>query len=95
MGWHRSSQMRAAQEKVLENLGMANARYVRLSRTHSGVAASVAMGLADLGFGEKEAAEKAGLGFRALARDELRFLTRPDRLEDPALQSFISAISRL
>ena len=58
------------------------------------MAAAVALGLADLGFGERKAAEKAGLGFRALARDDIRFLTRPDRLEDPALQSLISALSR-
>ena len=93
VGWQGYSQMKAAFEKALQDLGMENVRYARLARTHSGVAAAVALGLADLGFGEREAAEKAGLGFRALAKDEIRFLIRPDMLEDPALRSFITSIS--
>ncbi len=94
VGWHRDSTMKAAFEKVLQNLGITSPRYVRVARTHSAVAAAVSSGRADMGFGEKVAAVEADLGFKPLAEDEIRFLARPETLDNPWLKPFIGALSR-
>jgi putative molybdopterin biosynthesis protein len=94
VGWPRNSAMRAICERVLKDQGISDLKYVRLARTHSAVAAAVASGQADFGFGEKEAAEQAGLGFQFLTGDEIRFLADPAKLDDPALKSFISALQK-
>jgi len=94
VGWPRNSAMRAICERVLKDQGISDPKYVRLARTHSAVAAAVASGQADFGFGEKEAAEQAGLGFQFLTGDEIHFLADPAKLDDPALKSFISALQK-
>ena len=94
VGWPRNSAMRAICERVLKDQGISDLKYVRLARTHSAVAAAVASGQADFGFGEKEAAEQAGLGFQFLTGDEIHFLADPAKLDDPALKSFISALQK-
>ncbi len=91
VGWPRDSAMRAICERVLKDQGISDPKYVRVARTHSAIAAAVAGSQADLGFGEKEAAEQAGLGFQLVAEDEIHFLADPSKLNDPALASFISA----
>jgi putative molybdopterin biosynthesis protein len=68
---------------------------VRAAKTHSSVAAAVAAGWADVGFGEREAAVDAGLRFKPVMNDEILFLARPGWLEDPAAKSFISALRDL
>ena len=83
--------MRGIWEGVLNDQGISDPKYVRLARTHSAIAAAVAGSQADLGFGEKEAAEQAGLGFLPLTEDEIYFLANPGKMNDPALESFISA----
>jgi len=94
VGWPGNSAMRAICERVLKDQGISDPKYVRLARTHSAVAAAVAWSQADFGFGEKEAAEQAGLGFQLLTEDEIHFLADPAKLDDPALKSFISALQK-
>jgi putative molybdopterin biosynthesis protein len=92
VGWHRDSHLKILFEQILKDLGFSSLKYVRLARTHSAVAAAVASGRADAGFGEKEAAREAGLGFKFLTEDEIKFLARPESLTDPIIKHFISAL---
>jgi putative molybdopterin biosynthesis protein len=92
VGWQKDSAMKMLFDGVLKGFGISDPKYVRLARTHSAVAAAIASGQADLGFGERTAAEQAGLGFRFLAEDEIHFLTNPAKLANPALNSFISVL---
>jgi putative molybdopterin biosynthesis protein len=94
VGWKKDSAMKPIFDRVLKNIDISDPKYVRLARTHSAVAAAVASGQADLGFGERVAAEQAGLGFRSLADDEIHLLTNPAKLKNPALNSFISALEK-
>jgi putative molybdopterin biosynthesis protein len=90
MGWPRGSEMSRIFEALLQEAGV-KAKYSRLGRTHSSVAASIAAGLADLGFGEKAAAEKAGLCFEHRAWEEVNFLVKASRMESPAVRAFLDA----
>lgn len=92
VGWHRDSEMKKLFESFLKNAGVSVQTYVRLARTHSSVAAAVALNYADLGFGERAAAEREGLSFLPLATDEVSFLVRSSRLEDPPVKSFLSSV---
>jgi putative molybdopterin biosynthesis protein len=92
VGWHRDSHLKRLFEQVQKDLGFSSLKYVRLARTHSAVAAAVASGRADAGFGEKEAAREAGLGFKFLTEDEIKFLARPESLTDPIIKHFISVL---
>jgi len=95
VGWHRDSALKAAFERALSDLGLFHPKYVRLARTHSSAAAAIAAGWADVGFGEREAATDAGLGYKAVMEDEILFLARPDGPASPAAKSLISALSRV
>ncbi|NTV28229.1 MAG: molybdopterin biosynthesis protein, partial [Methanothrix sp.] len=94
VGWHRDSQMKKLFEQVLKDFGISHQKYVCLARTHSAVAAAVASGRADAGFGEREAAKEASLGFKFLKDDDIRFLmrSRSESLKDPIIKNFISAL---
>jgi putative molybdopterin biosynthesis protein len=92
VGWPADSAMKAAFEKALLDLGLTNLRRVRVAKTHSAAAATVASGRADLGFAERAAAIEAGLGFEFLAEDEIQFLARSDAINNPWIKSFIGAI---
>jgi putative molybdopterin biosynthesis protein len=94
VGWHRDSEMKRLFESVQKNAGIASPKYVRLARTHSSVAAAVAKGLADLGFGERAAAVQAGLCFLPLVQDDVSFLVRPSRLDHPAVESMLASLDR-
>jgi putative molybdopterin biosynthesis protein len=94
VGWHRDSEMRRIFESVLKEAGISAPKYVRLARTHSSVAAAVARNLADLGFGEKTAANEAGLCFLPLVVDEVSFLVRSSKLDHPAVKSLLSSLER-
>jgi putative molybdopterin biosynthesis protein len=94
VGWHRDCSMKAAFEKALKGYGLSSAGYVRAVRTHSAVAAAIASGRADVGYGERAAAQEAGLGFLASSVEELQFLGRPEIRGHPFLRSFISALPR-
>jgi putative molybdopterin biosynthesis protein len=92
VGWHKDSHLKKLFEQVLKDLGFSSPKYVRLARTHSAVAAAVASGRADVGFGEGEAAKEAALGFKFLMEDEIKFLARPESLTDHNIKHFISAL---
>jgi putative molybdopterin biosynthesis protein len=94
VGWHMDSQMKRLFEQVLKDLGISHQKYVCLARTHSAVAAAVASGRADAGFGEREAAKEASMGFKFLKDDDIRFLmrSRSESLKDPIMKNFISAL---
>jgi putative molybdopterin biosynthesis protein len=94
VGWHRDSEMKRLFESVQKNAGIVAPKYVRLARTHSSVAAAVAKGLADLGFGERAAAVQAGLCFLPLVQDDVSFLVRPSRLDHPAVESMLASLDR-
>jgi molybdate transport repressor ModE-like protein len=61
--------------------------------THSAVAAHVASGMADVGFGLEPPARRFGLDFVPIAVERYFLLCRDDRLEDPAVTAVISALS--
>jgi putative molybdopterin biosynthesis protein len=94
VGWHRDSEMKRLFESVLKREGIYIPRYVRLSRTHSSVAASIASGLADMGFGERAAAAQAGLCFLPLVRDEISFLVKSSMRDHPAVKSLLASLDR-
>lgn len=91
-GWNRDSEMKRLFESHLKGIGVSAPKYARLARTHSSVAAAVALGYADIGFGEMSAAEKAGLCFLPLVKDEVSFLVRSSRLEHPCVKAFIFSV---
>jgi len=94
VGWHKDSMMRLQFENALLAMGITNPTYSRYAKTHSSAAAAVAMGLADLGFVERDAAKQAGLGFWTLEQDDIHFLISSDRPENPRLISFISSLQQ-
>jgi len=94
VGWPMDSAMKAAFERALLDMCLTNPGRVRVAKTHSAVAATVASGRADLGFAERAAAIEAGLGFKFLAEDEIQFLARSDVINNPWLKSFIDALKQ-
>jgi len=92
VGWPRDSAMKEAFEQALTEMGIGAPVYVRLAKTHTAMAAIVASGRADLGFGEKEAASQAGLGFKPVVEDELYLLAGPEGLGNPWTKSLMSAL---
>lgn len=94
IGWSRDSEMRELADRELKGLGLdlEETRYVGHARSHSAVAASVAFGRADFGFGARLAAERAGLGFKKLTSDRVNFLTTVSSLGKEGIQVLISAL---
>ena len=62
------------------------------AKSHSAVAASVAMGKADVGVGIKAAAEKYGLDFVPVADEEYDFVVNAERLDKRALRLFLETL---
>lgn len=60
--------------------------------THSAVAAHVASGMADIGFGVRHAAHLFGLDFIPLCEEDYVFICHKQTLANAALESFIKAI---
>lgn len=92
VGWPRDSAMKEAFEKVLRELDIPTPIYARIAKTHSAVAATVASKRADVGFGEEEAASRAGLRFKPLAEDELQLLAGPKGQRNPWCMSLMAAL---
>ncbi|WNL42576.1 substrate-binding domain-containing protein [Halomonas sp. PAMB 3264] len=61
--------------------------------THSAVAAYVAAGMADVGFGVQAGAEKFGLDFIPLAVEDYLLACHHHALKEPRLQSFLEVLS--
>lgn len=60
--------------------------------THSAVAAYVAAGMADVGFGVQAGAEKFGLDFIPLATEDYLLACRHQALKEPRLQAFLDVL---
>lgn len=60
--------------------------------THSAVAAYIASGMADVGFGVRTAAQRFGLDFIPLARERYFFALSQAALEQPLIRQFIAAL---
>src|ERR1700674_4924162 len=60
--------------------------------THLAVAATIAAGMADAGFGIKAAAARYGLDFIALMKEKYFLLVRNESLDKPAVQSLLAII---
>jgi putative molybdopterin biosynthesis protein len=58
--------------------------------THLAVAATVAAGMADAGFGLRAAAEKFKLGFMPLATEQYFFVCTKEKLAEPSTESLIA-----
>lgn len=58
--------------------------------THSAVAAYIASGMADAGFGMRAAAAQFKLDFIALEREEYYFAVRSDALDSPAMRELLA-----
>jgi putative molybdopterin biosynthesis protein len=92
LGWTRDSEMSRIFRRVLEEAGHPSVRFVGQARTHAAVAATVKAGLADLGFGVREAAEEAGLATSKVAEDEILFLVNPGKKGQEAVRAFLAAL---
>jgi len=90
--WRRESEMSQASALALEGKTLTSVGAVK---THSAMAAAIAAGKADLGFGEGFAARTAGLCFRPLAWDEIDLVIRKDRAGLPAMKSLTDALENL
>jgi putative molybdopterin biosynthesis protein len=66
--------------------------YASEAKSHSAVAAAVAHGRADLGVGIRTVAEMYGLDFIKIGDESYDFLLAKDRLDKPAVQSFLEAL---
>lgn len=60
--------------------------------THLAVAATIAGGMADAGFGIRAAAVQYGLDFILIERERYLFACRSDRLQDPLLQQLLAQL---
>lgn len=60
--------------------------------THSAVAAFIASGMADVGFGVQTAAHRFGLDFIPLIRERYFFAIKQSALEDPVVQPVVALI---
>lgn len=80
---------------LLKQQGLAEDSINRTSQhelTHTAVAAFVASGMADAGFGVKAAADQFGLNFIELAREHYLLLFRKDRISPTALEPLLNLI---
>jgi putative molybdopterin biosynthesis protein len=66
--------------------------YTSEAKSHSAVAAAVAQGRADVGVGIRTVAEMYGLDFIKIGDESYDFLLAKDRLEKPAVKSFLDAL---
>jgi len=67
--------------------------YLNREYTHSAVAAYVAAGMADVGFGVEEAAHRFGLGFIPVCREDYLFVCHQKKLQQSVVERFIAALS--
>ncbi|MDX1799866.1 MAG: substrate-binding domain-containing protein [Marinobacter sp.] len=91
----RNSGTRALFRMLLQSVSLSEEQlegYDREEYTHSAIAAYVASGMADAGFGVEAAARQFGLGFIPLAAENYLMICRRDRLGDDKMQNFLSLI---
>jgi len=91
----RGSGTRLLFDQLLSAQGLSNAEiegYRREEYTHGAVAATIASGMADAGFGIRAAAVQSGLGFVPLATENYYFLCRKGANKTPAIAKFIEVL---
>ncbi|MCV6589055.1 MAG: helix-turn-helix transcriptional regulator [Marinobacterium sp.] len=66
--------------------------YITEEYTHSAVAAHIAAGMADAGFGVKQAAVQFGLGFIPLEQEQYWLVCRADSVDQAAMSCFIQQL---
>lgn len=90
-GWSKDSEMNRLLQRSLIELGLDPKDLIIIgqARTHSAVAAAVALGKADISFGAMAAAESRGLFFKATASDRIDFLASKTGMNKEAVKSFI------
>ncbi len=91
-GWSRDSDMSKILLNSLRDIGVdpKALKFIGQARTHSAVAASVASGKTDIGFGERSASEPNRLAFRRLAWNRMELIVARSSLEKEAMKAFIS-----
>jgi molybdate transport repressor ModE-like protein len=83
-------------ELMLPSLGITAAQvngYENTEFTHSAVAAFIASGMADVGFGVQTAAERFKLDFIPLARERYFFAVSNEALEQPQIRKVIDVVN--
>lgn len=83
-------------ELMLPSLGIAPAQvngYENTEFTHSAVAAFIASGMADVGFGVQTAAERFKLDFIPLARERYFFAVGTEALEQPQMRRMLDVVN--
>ncbi len=91
----RGSGTRLLVDSLLARARVAPARipgYGSSERNHVAVAAAVAAGTADVGFGLRAAAAEFGLGFVPAAKERYLFAVRADALESPRMRAFLELL---
>jgi putative molybdopterin biosynthesis protein len=91
----RGSGTRLVLEQLLERVGIEGSRisgYAREEITHIAVAAAVADGSADIGFGIRAAAAQQELGFIPLVSERYLLACRAGRLESAELKKFLALL---
>jgi putative molybdopterin biosynthesis protein len=95
VGWPRNSEISRILQAALRDAGIepGAVRFAGMVRTHNAVAAAVACGRAQVGFGARMAAEKEGLYFRTMEEDRIDFLIAVSHLEtnNNSINAFVSA----
>lgn len=92
MGWFRESEMSKVLNDILKKEVADGVQIVGQARTHSAVAAAVASGRVDVGFGARAAAEDAGLLFLKVIEDEIDFIVSTEKMKREAVQIFIETL---
>jgi putative molybdopterin biosynthesis protein len=86
------SRIAASRGITLEELARRISGYTSEAKSHSAVAAAVAHGRADVGVGIRTVAETYGLDFIKIGDESFDFLVARDRIDKPAVQSFLGAL---
>jgi putative molybdopterin biosynthesis protein len=91
----QGSGTRIAFDQLLDHAGIDPDRingYANEEFTHLAVAATIAGGMADAGFGIRAAAVQYGLGFIPIVTERYLFACRSHRLQDPAIRKFLALL---
>jgi molybdate transport repressor ModE-like protein len=95
VGRQLGSGTRMLLELMLADAGIATKKIIGFDTTeftHSAVAAFIASGMADVGFGVQTAAHRFGLEFIPLIRERYFFAIKKASLQDPVLQPVIAIL---
>ncbi len=90
-----NSGTRALFDQLLQNAGIAPQDiqgYDNHEYTHSAIAAYIAAGMADVGFGVEQAAVQFGLDFIPICREEYLLVCHQQKLKSAVVQAFIEGL---